>query len=312
MGTNCNDISQYKSALSPMTDSTYSNLQSCNVFGGGSVREYTVTKYNYHYPTFNPKNDNEMCYIRETLQPDGQSLYELWHFDICTGKSRFLVKTGSDCSPSWSAKGWIAFTDESSYLAKIKSNGDSLTQYKDIFFMSYPRWNSDGTQLLVSSAGDLCQIDENGKNKKTLLIRVDAADWSSDGQKIVCTRYEVFSQAIGIGVFDMGTKVYSEIQSVTKGSDLRDLQVIKGTDDFYWSHEGNVYKTNTVSKQTTTFLAGSGNRQYRYVTMTPNKKNLLVQRCNRVRLSACELNATNGFSIMDIDGKNEQKFTIPE
>ncbi|MCB0853106.1 MAG: hypothetical protein KDD63_12855, partial [Bacteroidetes bacterium] len=129
----------------------------------GSITEYTLPpNYNYLDGCFNPRNSNQIAFIRWNTQSI-PFVFELCSYDFC--KDKLVVLTDKAFSrPDWSVKGWIVFKGPGSQIWKIKSNGDSLTQLTMVPNENFnrPTWNNSGTKFLVGSWTVKIIYDENG------------------------------------------------------------------------------------------------------------------------------------------------------
>ena len=71
---------------------------------------FSINRYDYGVPRFNPNNGNEIIYLRldnESLPPKR----ELWKYDFCT-EEIYFVANELIYESGWSSKDWIIFTGE--------------------------------------------------------------------------------------------------------------------------------------------------------------------------------------------------------
>lgn len=109
---------------------------------------YTIQQgAQYKFPTYNPKNKNEIIfnYCDQT-----NNEFNLVKYDVITGIKTILAQNVFLASkPSWSIKGWIAFDNilQNHQIYIIKENGDSIKQFTNEKANLFPIWDANGENL---------------------------------------------------------------------------------------------------------------------------------------------------------------------
>ena len=112
-----------------------------------SISYYIQQGAQFKFPTYNPKNKNEIIfnYCDQT-----NNEINLVKYDIITGVKTILAQNVLLASkPSWGINGWIAFDNilQNHQIFIIKENGDSLKQFTTESSNLFPIWDANGENL---------------------------------------------------------------------------------------------------------------------------------------------------------------------
>ncbi|MFT4660552.1 MAG: hypothetical protein ACI9N1_000352 [Flavobacteriales bacterium] len=287
---------------------------------GGFENYINVEPYSYSYPCFNPNNANEIAYLRKDNNEWTGCNFEIWIFNFCTGKTRF-VTDGICYSIDWSVKDWIVFTGEDRQLWKVKSDGDSLTQLTTSgSFNNNAIWNSDGTKLIYKKNGSsiassfFLTIDETGKAIDTIpeLIYVSSWHWSSDNEFISCISSNAMNEVV-LAFYNINTRQFSEMPplDVPQYGYIMDTDWI--TEDIsVWGTYQLIGTTDIVTNESKEIAKGYQNRFYDNLAAAPDGASIVVEREDMFQTGDCDIETRRNLYIMNADGSNERRINIPE
>ena len=271
-------------------------------------------KYGYTHAQFNPKNGNQIAYMRPQRIPMSYD-NELWTFDFCTGEKKML--TNKILSPfDWSANGWLLYMDWDKQLYKIKSNGDSLTQLTfSGIYNTKPSWNPDGTAFyFVKEEPGIRRsylAKPNGEIYKDLgreIIGRSAVHWDMEDYLLVhkdkqISLFEI--KTLNNELFDTLQNLFIDITGP--------LHYLKNRNGILWTSGYKMGIIELDTKQEDRFFEtpwdGSNNI---VIDVSSDEKTVLISRVNRLKTGQCERQVEEALYFIDIDGKNERRILIPE
>lgn len=278
------------------------------------------TRYDYFYPVYNPNKETEFAYLRFD-NTEFTTTHELWVFDYCTGEQR-MIHDYALSSVDWSVKDWIIFSAPNHMIYKIKSSGDSLTQltFSGTYNLS-PIWNEAGNQYFYytqtsGSSGARIIADEEGNLIDTLNFSI--RNWDQ------ADRFPYYLQVengIEVGYFTHteDTDVLDTISFITNFEDYnypffspRDIAWLN-PNTILWSAGQRIGTTNIDNGETEVFLKGYVNRHFSDVSVSPNRKEFLI---NRIDVSnteeECRFDNKHRIYLYDIKEGTERWIQIPE
>jgi hypothetical protein len=282
----------------------------------GSQTEYLLPpNYNYWDGCFNPRNNNQIAFIRWNTQ-NIPFIFELCTYDFCNDRLKVLTNTAFS-QPDWSIKDWIVFKGAGSQIWKIKSNGDSLTQLTIVggnANFNRPRWNNNGDRFLVSYWVDNFILDENGVFLDTLPNPSPLFDW--DGKSIIYRRSisSVKSEYIYLTDTNFDLKIEIDSSSYASGSGdglINSFALNPHRDEVFWIGNKRVCVTDFDGNRSQ-LSSHLNNNWYTQIAVSNDGKKILLNRMDRKRLSPCAIEERCRLYLMEADGSRERKINFPE
>jgi hypothetical protein len=281
-------------------DSMFEDLRNCPV-----IEEATYGRYNYHYPFFNPNNNDEIGFIREDSLAAVADKYQLCIFNFCTSK----VKTVASCSlapPDWGKIGKIAFTNPQSKLTTYDSQADKLTLLDNITLSGNPIWHPKGDSLMFSMKDILYISDGKGKTTDTLGTGYVNWGWVNDSIfNLVKVKPNI--DTLYVGGMNRYEKAFYSKESIPSEM-VKFIKFIPNSIEYSRVQYGAPVPTNTDINLR---LFAKDNRKYPYFSYNNENKFLVVQKKDRIRVSQCKLLVKNSLMIYQLDA-GEKALKIPE
>lgn len=288
------------------------------LFPCGAVTYYpTVDRYRYYYGCFNPVSNNEIAFVRHDMSVLPRRS-ELCIFNFSTGAFHMLASPCS--SPSWSKKGWIAFTGKNGKLWMIKSNGDSLTQLTLTGGGHlYPRWDARGERIMFYESGtpnfQYMIINTDGERLDTINNHSnDIFTW--DGKNIISsnlsfhnnipTNHISLRDAQGVFMNYLERIVSSSHDSLINSIDFSPLDK-----EVYWTNFRQVNSTH-FSGRRRQIAQIVNNNLYGHVSVSGSGTKLIIERVDVTRLDLCTIEERFHLYLMEADGTGERKILFPE
>ncbi|MFK8104556.1 MAG: TolB family protein [Saprospiraceae bacterium] len=278
-----------------------------------------VIRYDYYYPVFNPKNNNEIAYLRFDNTTWGLA-HDLWIFNFCTGEQKKIADNAAH-SLSWSDKGWLLFGGVNQQLWKVKTNGDSLTQLTfSGDYNRFPKWNPSGDKYLYNtqtgSTGFYIIADEEGVPLDTLTEMASSGSYSWIDEQRIGFLIGTPSSTIILKYLDLTNNSVKTLLEMEHG--MYNDSIVKSTAGFLaensivWCAKRVIGKTDINTGATASLKSGYANRQYQSLDVAGDQTKFLFSRQNINPVVDCKFDSEHRIYIMDTDGSNEQRIDIPE
>ncbi len=284
------------------------------------IQDVHPEPYSYFYPTFNPKDPNEIAFLRRDNNNWNGCNHELWTFNFCTGEATYL--TDAVCySLDWSVKNWIAFTNVGRDAYIIKANGENLTRLTNTgSYNNFPIWNSTGDEIAykkkINSESYYIIIDTLGHSKDTIssLSFTSFLAWSSNN-KFSCLVVAPDNQ-LKLGYYDYNLKSMNYLHDL---NGVSPFDIITSTawgndnQDIFWTAKLTLNTTNiTTGDRNKIWDADQVNRHYHSLDVSPDGKTIIIERHDFEKRSECEREVRETLYLADIDGSNQRKIVFPE
>jgi len=271
-------------------------------------------QYQYKFPCFNPKNNNEIIFFNQDLD---NNINQILKLNLVSKQKTVLINDIIIISqPRWGLNDWIILNTINHEIWKIKSNGDSLAKIVSGGSNLYPAYNNNYTELIYTyslNAGIPYYIlRKNINTNKTDTIFNSRAKYLtvSNNNKLVC-----------IGDYSTNLQL-SELSNNLMWNNLTNVNVegqnqIKGiswhsncTDIYYTRFLKGLYKINIFEKKEVKIKNSCNSKKYTILSISPDDSKIVVERINGYVSSDNKLYNDSRLYIMNIDGCNEQEIQI--
>ncbi len=266
----------------------------------------------YNTPTFNPKNPDEIIYVRGKI-----SVASSWIIkrNLLTGLEEKIIE-GVLRHPDWSSNDWILFNHADNQVWKIKSNGDSLTLLTiDMQGGQDAVWNPEGSKMAffrkVGSVYYVIIADAKGNYLDTIQhFSYYLTNWSKNG------KYLSGVDGANPMYCDVASKNQFRATSNSIDENVTNLIYIDGvtwTPDsqfLIWCNHYGIFKTDINSKTTTRIKTSCDSKYYVSLSVSPDGKKIIAGRQEQ-KLDGKNLYIKSGLSLINIDGTNEIKIGNP-
>jgi hypothetical protein len=284
--------------------------------------EHYIGKYRYSYPEFNPKNPNELAYIRYDNEGHGL-IHELWIFDFCTGENRYVtdkIMTRLD----WSVKDWLLFTGKDRQLWKIKSNGDSLTQLTFSGFSNYnAKWHpTKDSFIFKKNAAQTHAIlaTGNGNHLDTFPAIIYSGEWAwkNERELYVTDYFSINGNDPGFGIFNFDDESRQMIHPLNLELVVPENIVVSPVNEefSFWQNYSTsigIGKSWRWSTDYSTFKDAADNRLYSDgMTISPDNSKIVVVREDRRKTGMCDLEIRKTLHYIDLETLEEYAIHLPE
>ncbi|MBW6484053.1 MAG: hypothetical protein K0B10_13455 [Vicingaceae bacterium] len=265
--------------------------------------QYQQPEITYNAPCFNPNNPNEIIFVRGYYSTQSN---ELVKYNLITKNETVLLSSTQIWGhPNWGINGWILLNKGDNQVWKIKDNGDSLTQLTTQFGID-AIWSPNGNEFAywvqIGSVDYTFFSDINGNVLDTLLypnIAYQAA-WSPDGSKIA---------TLGLSYINLNTKQTISVHTSLNPPYINSVGWLSDSETIIWSSNDGFYKTNINTNTTTRIKTACSSKKYIRPTVFNNK--IIIQRFDSKLISENIIWTENNLYMMDADGNNETKLTLP-
>jgi len=272
--------------------------------GSPAISYYSLGRFQYKGPYFNPNNSNEFVYH---FRDNELSSFQLMKYNLQTKQQSILVQSAViSGQPKWSRMGWIAYTRAPGYVDHIfvlKDNGDSLRQFTSFTANHHPVWDSEGDYLYWAHSPVLgipyffLKKDLYGTEADTLLRAGDAYHGNSTFNDVSATnklasKTFVNGNAFCIGIADLNTSPLV----FTKLVDL-DALFPEGLTGLCWSSDNSVvyftiytkglYSVSIATGQIRLIIPFCHSKRYETISSSSDGKYIIGERID----SRLELNA---------------------
>lgn len=135
-----------------------------NIFWSIEHESHPLITNNSIEPRFNPENPYEISFISEINSNHG-----LFVYNFCTHKTRFVVSSKIYYyNYNWGLNDWIYFTSYDQNIWKIKSNGDSLTQFtQSSQYNNNAKMSPDGKYIVYKEGQIFWLFNTEDKSKES-------------------------------------------------------------------------------------------------------------------------------------------------
>lgn len=139
-------------------------------------------------PRFNPENPYEISFISEINSNHGLFIY-----NFCTNKTRFVLSSKIYYyNYNWGRNDWIYFTSYDQNIWKIKSNGDSLTQFTQSGqYNNNAKMSPDGKYILYEEAQNFWLYNTVDNSKESTGLNPQWYYWLN-AEEIISTSFSDF------------------------------------------------------------------------------------------------------------------------
>ncbi|HAD11295.1 MAG TPA: hypothetical protein DCF33_02535 [Saprospirales bacterium] len=287
----------------------------------------TTIQYLYSFPCFNPKNLDDIAFVRYDRKGVFGENVELCIMNMCTGELR-IIHNKVLGNLDWSIKDWIIFTGRNQMLYKIKPNGDSLTQLTFTGSLNNePIWSPNGDKFVwyhkVGSKSYTVVSNENGLNWDTLpLIQVNASRFEWIINNKIAFTYNQYnletlpSTRLGIIDLDSSTIQYDVFNldglAPYPGNYILNMDWIASEQSMLFSTKFGVAKTNIHTKQRTVITKGfDETRRYEWARLSPDSKFVIMHRRDGKSI-VCNTDFMERLYVVNLDGTNERWVKLQE
>lgn len=295
--TNCK-----KDAITIVVDKTCEDIPPISGISFGY--QYTQPEITSKAPCFNPTNPNELIFVRGHYSTHSN---ELVKYNLISKQENILLNSTQIWGrPSWGKNGWILLNKGDNQVWKIKDNGDSLIQLTTQFGLDAiwsPNANEFAYWVQIGSIYYTFFSDVNGNVFDTLLYPniVYQAAWSPDGSKIATH---------GLSYIDLNTQ-QTIFVSTPNTSYIQSVGWLSDSETLIWNSNDGIFLTNIFSQKTSQIKSACTSKFYSWFTVHPNSNKIIVERIDNTLINDYTIFSENNLYIMDVDGKNETKLTLP-
>jgi hypothetical protein len=263
-------------------------------------------KYAYSFPSVNPNNEYEFCYLRRENGIQSDDNLDLYKFNFCTGVTK-LITNHVAYSPNWSVKDWIIFTGQNRDIWKVKSNGDSLTRLTFLgAYQDNAIWNTLGTMFIWNNRNI---ANEKGEIKYSMPNCGSLIGWYDDTHILnIKNNDSIVSKT---NVINNSSEYFANIFGKSYLNYNKEKNEFIGYEGIYPLFQTTVYnlKTNTL----TYFPLKCPRSFVQTISANLSSKLLLEQQLiDTLTGSPYSLNYRSHIAIMDLDGTNLRHVIIPE
>lgn len=258
-------------------------------------------------PCFNPNDGSEFIYVKEE-----NFKQKLVKYNLNTEVETILLDaTQIVGQPKWGKNGWITFSGANYQINLIKENGDMLHQITSSNFHLYPDWRNDSIIAFEFSFNlgvpyFYGELSLDGSIKDTIRNRsftLGSMNYYGEGA------FLIFRDNPNVNYFNNSKSVALTSFKFSGRNRIEGISWHPNSTDVYYStYREGLYKVNINSKKVVKIRNGCDSRSYRYLSISPDGKKIIVE-----RVDATDYQNTSGswteeakIYIMDIDGKNEK------
>jgi hypothetical protein len=269
--------------------------------------DYQIDTNHYLYPCFNPNNSDEIIYTIKNYSTGTSKLYK---YNLIT-HAKFLVFEGDQLfSPDWGSNNWILLNLSDRNIWRIKSDGTELTQLTNHYDDFHAVWNKDGSKFIaldgnfdISSQG-VTLYDFNGNILDTLnsFGLGPSSNWHHDSLLLTLGDY------YGSTVIDV--KKDSILFSTNNSYDFIGGCHWLNSQEFLWSYEAGIFKTNYVTGITELVKSSCQTRMYQSPTYHATINKFVWKRVDLKQLNEFDVEVKSRLFIMNPDGTEEEELIL--
>lgn len=278
------------------------------------------TRYDYYHASFNPNNDEEIAYVRYDNSVFSLS-YELWAYNFRTKEKK---KIYDNVFPhiDWGVNDFILFVAPDLQIYKIKSSGDSLTHLTFSGAVNrLPVWNLIGNKFVYNTQTNSQQHNfittSDGLIVDTVEVAANSSGaWSSDDL--------VPYAGGGDGEFEVGYRnIYTASRTIVYRTNIPESPIRNNDymgqaatwlneNQIIWVTNKHVGITDIHTGETEVILEGYKNRWYKDVTVSPNKRYIVLSRKDVEDVDYCLIDEKYRLYLYDLEEKTERWLNIEE
>jgi hypothetical protein len=263
-------------------------------------------------PCYNPNNSNEFLFLKET---EGVSYPSLYIYDIVNATQTLLCDSQFIISqPQWGKNGWIVFGtfEGGQRIWKIHEEGYGLEEITD-FQSVDPVISPDGNRFIcmgkhpdiLGEYRPIMDLDGNLIDSIRLTfgdIAIGNYFISTDGT--FHNSYQLYANHAtdktgfcrlvdNNSIIELNSFDYQTIHSAAANSNFL----------FYTSHWGGFYKIDLNTLVTSVYKQGCDTKFYYYISMSPDKDRMLVEKVTSTVLNEAEIDEKHEIWMMDMNGE---------
>jgi hypothetical protein len=288
----------------------FDSSQLINVLGGP---HYKFIGEQLRTPSFNPNDDNEIMFVRESTGTQDKQIY-IYNL---VNKSKELVYEGDLWGrPSWGKNDYIIFYKLGGHIWKIRSNGQDLTYLNNPFEVYDPQWNSEGTKFAANAPisqapNQLIIFDESGNVLDSVeLPRPFSSPSSFEHEDILIIR-----EAAEIIFFDLNNKLV--LNTYYPQANFNNSTGFGG--NIFWldstnlilSNRDGIHEITFPELQNTHIVKGCTDRVYASGSLNSTKSKIIWSVYEReINENKTHINVKQYLVLMDVGGSNEQRLEI--
>ncbi len=279
--------------------------------------DYTMPKYHYTSPSFNPNNENEIAFYRLSPPEIAICIYNLQTHELRTiYKPQEGFGTGT---PEWGNDNWIFFPMKDRQIWKIKANGDSLMQVTNNPLCFNPQLNTNFHKMIyyhfwnVSEfTGNIFISDEKGNVLDSIRGIMQLSAWQNS-DNIALFSHLNSTNAIGtIQVLNPNTKERIDIGSYNfDGNSENGLCWIDNNTLFYILEDG-VYKIDIPTQKTTQLRVTCETKNYTNPSYSLSSHKIVACKTTKKMVGDNLVEVNKKLCILDIEGNELEIIEIPE
>lgn len=256
-------------------------------------------------PTFNPRNSNELIFIREFYMGSPKPL-EIVKMNILTKEQKVIYTGYVYGTLNWSSTDWIYFGDYSTEsIAKIKSNGDSLT---------YITKDGDNATPFLDDKNNLIYFNRriNSLPRHLHVMDINGNNISEISTNLYCTGIAPSGEyLISRNIVDEGITIYNIEKKTQKRISLSgsiacnrwfpDSKTIMAV-SFHGTVE--LLLINIETTKVRTIKTPCSNREYSSFNISSDCKYIAYQCTDRDTIGNATVKEKYSLVLSDIYGKN--------
>jgi hypothetical protein len=212
--------------------------------------------------------------------------------------------------PKWGKNGWIVYVSNDYQINIVKSDGSINKKITSSNRFLYPDWLNDSI-LIVEFTYNLgapyyyCRLSINGNIIDTLINKTFTLGSVNSMNEEVYLEYRDNPNVIFKGISQSILTNFS----FTGRNRIEGLFWHPNNNEIFWStYRDGLFKINKNSKTVTKIKEGCDSRSYRYLSISPDGNNIIVERVDATDY----YNKTGSWTeegkiyLLNIDGKNER------
>jgi hypothetical protein len=250
-----------------------------NIFWSINYESHPLITNNSTEPRFNPENPYEISFISEINSNNG-----LFVYNFCTNKTRFVVSSKIYYyNYNWGLNDWIYFTSYDQNIWKIKSNGDSLTQFTQSGqYNNNAKMSPDGKYIVYKEGQTFWLYDTKDSSKVSTGLYSQWYYWFNEEEIILAS-------SSGFEIYNLKTKAKEKfvipleenlapmyLNTKSKKFYYSNMDLFDETKDMYvYVTDLTTHTTDTLMRMYDSYLYGNGdyNEQVDKVIMSLGLQN---------------------------------------
>ncbi len=293
-------------------DSVYA-FQSPKLGGGGNIFPSEVSCMNdtlWKYPSFNPNNANEICYIER--KPFSSSRF--LKYNILTDEKTVLYENVTyGGQPIWCKNNWTYFAGFGNNIVRINmssGNREMLTSLNQDRNVTPNVLTSQClfTRFVTNSEMYGIKLGPQGELLDTL-NGIPRGDWRDNIGTSGVGYFKLLTKNYETGIVDTLCEIPLE-----RGS-IKDIKIHPNNKDVYFTHyfRDGMYKVNIDTKEVTLVKEGNNSCWYDTFSISQDGSKIVFEKvyCQVGWPGAmAAVSMKTEIWIMDIDGCNESKLNL--